>query len=164
MAQEVGNLAQMSGKVAHEITSMVEDSTKKVLSIAKTTEEEMLGLVDRARIAVQEGGNTSLQCKNILEEISDSITKVTHSVSETSTATYEQSKGLNEVKEAIIDLDKVTRFNFDGAKSSANLSDSLKNQSEDLQNLIINLSTIMQGDYLSKEVDKITVKAEGLGH
>lgn len=146
VAEEVGNLAQMSGNAAHEITSMVENSTKKVLSIAKSSEQEMLILVDRARGAVKKGSKTSLQCKAILEEISSSISMVTESVEEISTATFEQSKGLVEVKEAIVELDKVTLVNFNGAKSSATLSDNLKEQSQELQELIAGLSAIMQGE------------------
>ncbi|EQC44955.1 signal transduction four helix bundle sensory module [Bacteriovorax sp. BSW11_IV] len=146
VAEEVGNLAQMSGNAAHEITSMVENSTKKVLSIAKSTEQEMLILVDKARGSVKQGSKTSFQCKAILEEISSSISMVTESVEEISTATFQQSKGLVEVKEAIIELDKVTKDNFNGARSSATLSDNLKEQSNELQDLIAGLSQIMQGE------------------
>lgn len=149
VAEEVGKLAQMSGAAAFEIGEMLENSTKKVELIAKTTEDEMMVLIDSAKKTVAMGSATSKECQNILEEIVTSITSVTASVKEISTASSEQSKGLFEVKDAVKELDETTLLNSNGAKSSLSLSESLELQSDELSSLIIELGEIMYGNKAS---------------
>lgn len=149
VAEEVGKLAQMSGAAALEIGSMLDSSTKKVELIAKTTEREMLVLIDSAKETVAMGSSRSKECQHILEEITASIITVTSSVSEISTASLEQSKGLSEVKDAVKDLDETTLLNSDGARASLSLSESLEHQSYDLNLLIEELGEIMYGKRVS---------------
>ncbi len=149
VAEEVGKLAQMSGAAANEIGVMLENSTKKVESIAKSTEEEMLTLIDKAKRTVGIGTATSKECQQILEEIVTSISHVTSSASEISSASQEQSKGLFEVKDAVKNLDEATIKNSNDAKSSLALSESLEGQSEELNVLILELSEIMHGNIVA---------------
>ncbi|EQC46509.1 methyl-accepting chemotaxis protein signaling domain protein [Bacteriovorax sp. Seq25_V] len=146
VAEEVGKLAQISGTAATEIETMLDNSTKKVEMIAKSTEEEMLSLIGRAKETVDMGSSTSLECQRILEDIFSSISRVTESATEISTATQEQAKGLFEVKDAVKTLDESTERNTNVAKSSLTLSKNLESQSQELNHLILELSELMYGD------------------
>ncbi len=89
VASEVRSLAQRSAAAAKEIKSLIGDSVEKVGNGSKL---------------VEQAGHT-------MEEIVNSVTRVTDIMSEISAASQEQSQGIEQVNQAITQMDEVTQQN-----------------------------------------------------
>ncbi|WP_408646979.1 methyl-accepting chemotaxis protein [Trinickia dabaoshanensis] len=114
VAGEVRLLAQRSATAAREIKNLIEDSTSKVVSGAT--------LVDRA-------GQT-------MEEIRLAIRRVTDIMNDISTASVQQSSGIEQVNNAVTQMDEVTQQNAALVEQAAAASGSLKQQAIDLHNAV----------------------------
>lgn len=110
VAGEVRTLAQRSAQAAKEIKSLIE---RNVEQVAQGT-----ALVDKA-------GKT-------MEEIVLSIRKVSDIVSEITVATVEQSKGIQQVGDAIGQLDQFTQQNAALVEEGAAAAESLQTQAKQL--------------------------------
>ncbi len=106
VASEVRNLAQRSAAAAKEIKELIGDSVEKVDSGAR--------LVDQA-------GAT-------MNEIVDSIRRVTAIVAEISTASQEQTSGIEQINAAITQMDQVTQQNASLVEEAAAASSALQDQ------------------------------------
>jgi methyl-accepting chemotaxis protein len=110
VASEVRSLAQRSADAAKEIKSLITASVERV--------EQGTALVDRA-------GHT-------MEEVVTAIRRVTDIMGEISSASTEQSQGVNQVGEAVGQMDRVTQQNAALVEQSAAAADSLKQQAQQL--------------------------------
>jgi methyl-accepting chemotaxis protein len=106
VASEVRNLAQRSATAAKEIKSLIADSVQTV---------------DAGADLVDEAGRT-------ITDVVTSVKKVSGAIAEIAAATGEQSTGINQVNEAVTELDRVTQQNAQLVDESANASDSAKQQ------------------------------------
>jgi methyl-accepting chemotaxis protein len=110
VAAEVRSLAQRSAEAAKEIKTLISTSVERV--------EQGTTLVDRA-------GET-------MTEIVGSIRRVTDIVSEISAASREQSAGVNQVGEAITQMDQTTQQNAALVEEGAAAAESLRQQAQQL--------------------------------
>ncbi len=110
VASEVRSLAGRSAEAAKEIKALIGDSVTRV--------EQGTALVDQA-------GTT-------MGEVVASIKRVTDIMGEISAASNEQSTGVEQVGEAITQMDQATQQNAALVEQSAAAADSLKMQAEQL--------------------------------
>jgi methyl-accepting chemotaxis protein len=110
VATEVRNLAQRSASAAKEIKDLINDSVDKVRAGSE--------LVD-------ESGKT-------LAEIMESVKKVTDIVAEIAAASEEQSAGIEQVNNAVTQMDGVTQQNAALVEQAAAASKAMQQQSEKL--------------------------------
>ncbi len=110
VATEVRNLAQRSAQAAKEIKTLINDSVERIGEGSK--------LVDNSGKA--------------LEEIVDSVKKVSDIIAEIAAASEEQSTGLDEINKAVTQLDEVTQQNAALVEEAAAASESLDDQSREL--------------------------------
>ena len=110
VAGEVRTLAQRSAEAAKEIKSLITHNVEQV--------EQGATLVDQA-------GKT-------MGEIVGAIRKVSDVVTEISAASAEQSGGIQQVGDAVNQMDVVTQQNAALVEESAAAADSLKKQAQDL--------------------------------
>ncbi len=108
VAGEVRNLAQRSAAAAKEITALIGDSVEKVDSGSK--------LVDQA-------GAT-------MAEIVQAVKRVTDIMSEIAAASNEQSSGIEQVNQAITQMDEVTQQNAALVEEAAAAAEAMQGQSE----------------------------------
>ncbi len=106
VASEVRNLAQRSAAAAKEIKELIGDS---------------VGKVDAGSKLVQQAGMT-------MTEVVDSIHRVTDIVGEITTASVEQSAGIEQVNRAIADMDSVTQQNAALVEEAAAAAASMREQ------------------------------------
>ncbi len=106
VAGEVRNLAQRSAAAAKEIKALIGDSVDKVASGSK--------LVDEAGVT--------------MENIVVSIQQVTEIMAEILSASQEQRAGIEQVNQAIMQMDKVTQQNAALVEESAAAAESLQDQ------------------------------------
>jgi methyl-accepting chemotaxis protein len=127
VAEEVGNLAQMSGKAAQEITELLDSSLKKVRELTVEADFEIKKVVDLSAANILEVISKVNHCQDINREILSNSEKITFLISEVAVASEEQTKGVNEITKAIATFDIVTDRN---SQLSNNLNDSAKSLSE----------------------------------
>jgi len=110
VAAEVRNLAQRSAAAAKEIKELISDSVGKV--------QEGTSLVENA-------GKT-------MEEIVQSVQRVTDIMAEISAASSEQSAGIEQVNNAITQMDEATQQNAALVEEAAAAAESLTEQAHNL--------------------------------
>ena len=114
VASEVRTLAQRSASAAKEIKLLIDDSVGKVDAGAK--------LVDQA-------GAT-------MDEIVASVRRVTDIMGEISSASLEQTSGIEQINMAISQMDQVTQQNASLVEEAAAAAESLQDQSGKLAGLV----------------------------
>jgi methyl-accepting chemotaxis protein len=110
VASEVRNLAQRSAAAAKEIKSLIGDSVDKV---------------DAGSKLVGEAGST-------MDEVVASVKRVTDIMSEILAASQEQSAGIEQVNQAIGQMDQVTQQNASLVEEAAAAAESLQDQASNL--------------------------------
>ena len=110
VASEVRNLAQRSAEAAKEIKSLIGRSVQQV---------------EQGTTLVGQAGQT-------MDEIVSSIKRVSDIVGEISSASVEQSAGVQQVGEAVSQMDQTTQQNAALVEQSAAAAESLKGQARQL--------------------------------
>ncbi|GEM_PF-388921 len=162
VAEEVGNLASMSGKAAAEIGVLLDDSTHKVSNIVKSSKEHMEKILVSAKKNVEDGIHKSGECESILDDVLNSFEIVDQSVTEIARSAGEQAQGVHEITQAIQEIDSATQQNSDVASESSIRAEDLKNQSDSLSTIVLDMEGIVHGSHSNKEkvVAKKKVKAK----
>lgn len=145
VAQEVGNLAEMSGNAAKEITSMLENSIRKVETIVTETKSKVDHLIQNGKIKVEVGKETARRCGQTLDEIVGLVREVNLMVSEISTASQEQSQGVSEINKAMTQMDQVTQMNATSAQDTASAASVLSDEAFSLKTMVEDLSATIHG-------------------
>jgi len=114
VASEVRNLAQRSAAAAKDIKALINDSVEKV---------------EAGSTLVNEAGNT-------MHEIVASITRVTDIMSEITSASVEQSAGIEQVNTAIVQMDQVTQQNAALVEEAAAAAESMQDQAARLSEVV----------------------------
>jgi len=114
VAEEVRNLAQRSAKAAKETTELIEGSVTKT----------------------QYGTQMAHATHEALGEIINGIKRVTDFIEEINSASKEQVQGIDEVTEALTQIDMVTQANTASAEESASASEELAGQSLQLKDVL----------------------------
>ncbi|MFI5445994.1 methyl-accepting chemotaxis protein [Polaromonas sp. UC242_47] len=106
VAGEVRNLAQRSAVAAKEIKVLIDDSVARV---------------DAGSQLAEDAGKT-------MEEVVDSVKRVTGIIAEISAASQEQTAGIEQVNQAITQMDQVTQQNAALVEESAAAAGALREQ------------------------------------
>jgi len=114
VASEVRNLAQRSAAAAKEIKTLIGDSSAKV----------------------EEGSRLVSDAGATMQEIVTSIGRVTAIMSGIAMASQEQSAGIEQVNQAIAQMDQVTQQNAALVEEAAAASTSMKEQAQLLSDLV----------------------------
>ncbi|HYD79084.1 MAG TPA: methyl-accepting chemotaxis protein [Paucimonas sp.] len=139
VAAEVRNLAQRSAGAAKEIKQLIDDSVHKVALGSQ--------LVDQAGLT--------------MGEIVTSVKRVTDIMSEITSASQEQSDGINHINEAINQMDSATQQNAALVEQAAAAAQTLDEQAKNLAQLV---SIFKLGDgSLTASVQASAVTPIGLG-
>lgn len=114
VAGEVRNLAQRSAQAAKEIKSLIENSVSRV---------------NMGSEQVQDAGET-------MKEIVTAVTRVTDIMGEIATASDEQSRGIEQVSQAVAEMDGVTQQNAALVEQSAAAAAALEDQANYLRQAV----------------------------
>jgi methyl-accepting chemotaxis protein len=133
VAEEVGNLAQMSGNAAKEITSLLDESILKVEQIVATSKTKVGGLIISGQAKVDVGTEVAKKTSAVLVDLVGAITDVNQLVDEIVTASKEQSQGVEEINNAVAQMEQVTLQNAAASHESASASAILSKQADVLR-------------------------------
>jgi methyl-accepting chemotaxis protein len=121
VADEVRNLAQRSAQAAKDTTSLIEDS------IAKSQAGKLK--VDQVATAIRSITTESLQMKTLVDEIN--------------LGSQEQSRGIDQVSNAIRQMEKVTQSTAANAEQSAAAAEQLTAQSKSVKDIVEHLNALV---------------------
>jgi len=114
VATEVRNLAHRSAAAAKEIKVLIDDSVARVETGSKL---------------VEQAGST-------MEDVVDSVRRVTDIMSEITAASQDQSAGIAQINQAIIEMDNVTQQNTALVEQAAMAAQSLQDQAAEVANVV----------------------------
>ncbi len=114
VASEVRSLAQRSAQAAKEIKTLIEDSISRV---------------DQGSELVANAGST-------MEEIVQSVARVNDIMGEIASASDEQRRGIEQVAQAVSQIDQVTQQNAALVEQAAAATDALESQAEHLSGTV----------------------------
>lgn len=132
VAEEVGNLAQMSGTASNEISNMLSTSIEKVNFIAEQTGSKVGNLIDDSRERMSSGARLVEECQSAIQEILQRIEEMMSNTSSIHLAAEEQSKGIEEVTKALVRLDEMARKNMEMSRETAQQSQIVVEQAKSL--------------------------------
>lgn len=133
VASEVRNLAQRSAQAAKEIEGLIDESVNNV----KT------------------GSSQVTLAGDAMENIVKAVTNVTDIMGEIASASNEQSKGISQVGQAVIEMDSVTQQNAALVEESTAASASLEEQARRLTEIV---SIFKLSDAAEKQAGNKTIK------
>ena len=114
VAAEVRNLAQRSAEAAKQISALIEDSTNRIYNGSKQ--------VDLAN--------------ETMVEIVQSVKRVTDIMAEIAAASNEQSSGIEQVNQALIQMDEVTQQNAALVEEATAAAESMRAQADSLSETV----------------------------
>lgn len=114
VAGEVRNLAHRSSEAAKEIKRLIEDSVARV---------------ENGKALVEKAGNT-------MHSLVHSVQHVTNIISEISTASEEQTRGIEQVNVAIAQMDETTQQNAAMVEQAAAAAQSMQEQAQMLRDTV----------------------------
>jgi methyl-accepting chemotaxis protein len=114
VAGEVRNLAQRSASAAREIKELIDDS---------------VGKIDAGAQLVHQAGDT-------MDDIVESVRRVTHIVSDIAAASEKQTSGIDQISQAIGQIEGVTQRNAVVVEEAGGASESLREQAVRLSQLV----------------------------
>jgi methyl-accepting chemotaxis protein len=135
VASEVRTLAQRSASAAKEIKELIGDSVEKV---------------EIGSRLVEQAGQT-------MEQVVDSVRRVTDIMSEISTAGDEQSAGIEQINQAVSEMDTVTQQNAALVEEAAAAAEAMQQQAANLERVV----SVFRLDGMQRATAPATVKPAG---
>ncbi len=123
VADEVRNLALRAAEAARNTADLIEGTTKKV----------------------QDGSTLVERTSEEFGKVEESAVKVAELVGEIAAASREQSEGIDQVNQAVTDMDKVTQQNAANAEESASSSEEMNAQAEQMKQMVNDLVVLVEG-------------------
>ena len=136
VAEEVGNLAQMSGKASTEIADILSDSIVKVKGVIEETNRNVKRLVDAGNMKVSTGVQIADRCAKVLDDVVTNAEIVKNMMNEVSVASREQAEGVKNISLAMNQLDQATNHNTKSANQTSLDAKTLSGHSEKLKSTV----------------------------
>lgn len=134
VAEEVGNLAQMSGNAAKEIQNLIADSQKQVAQIIEITQAR-----------TQESKSVSEEALTAFTDIAGGIQAINERLQGVAQATREQEIGIQQINIAMGHMDQTTQRNSAVATEANALAQELGKQSERTYRVMRAFRTLVLG-------------------
>jgi len=143
VAEEVGKLAQMSGNVSNEIAMIVDSSLKTVKDTVSQTKSKVENLTTQSEKMSDKNFELVKKCDEIFSTIDTNITETLSLVEQINIASHEQLVGVNDLNNAIIQLQEVADRNLLVASQATEHSNEFIHQASDLVANVKEVNTTM---------------------
>ncbi len=128
VADEVRGLAQRSAQAAKETAAMIENSVQKSVNgagISQKVAQSLQGIVAKARQ---------------VDELAGQVVS----------SSREQSQGISQINHAVVEMEKATQSTAASAEESASASEELNAQANGLQDTVLELQHLVNGNHLTQ--------------
>lgn len=146
VAEEVGNLANVSGASANEINSLLQTSIEQVNQIVRETKSSIESFAREGKEKVQFGVTTAHHTREVFDEILTNVNKVNQMVTEISSASQEQARGMVEINKAMFNLNQGTDNTAAIAGQSSSAAENLSQQAQTLNEVVQVLMESLHGE------------------
>lgn len=148
VAEEVGKLAEMSGRSATEISHMLTQSIVHVENIVQDTQKNVSACIKEGNVKVQAGMKVANECRTVLTEVSDSIQKASSVAQDISIASEEQKIGVGEILKAVNQLDTITHRNTQMSNEAAQSAKELESYADSVSKNVNSFMYVLDGNAL----------------
>lgn len=145
VAEEVGRLAAHSGRVANEISTSIEESSRLVTTIIDAAQMQIEELSASAEERTQHGVDVNSACRSTFETILSQITTLHQSVQAIGSASAAQAKGLDGISSAMTQMEQITERSASFATESHSLGQILGESSQRLEESVESLALFIHG-------------------
>jgi methyl-accepting chemotaxis protein len=142
VAEEVANLAKVSGQSSVEIAQMIEAGSQQITALLKSTQETVKTLSATTKAQMTNGREAAERCQIAINEIVSQVSQFGTMAGELRAAAQEQASGVKEVSREIQEIDALTKQTVEVnarvrgvSENLLNLAGSLKNEVNDLASL-----------------------------
>ncbi|EQC44042.1 methyl-accepting chemotaxis protein [Bacteriovorax sp. Seq25_V] len=143
VAEEIGGLAQQSGKSANEISTELDNSFGSISGIIQRSKDEVFAGVNNNKSLIEECLNLSQECESVLQKISTMFESISSSSIEIADASKEQSVGVEEINSAVQEINDSNQVTAQRSNEVENLSRNIHNVSELLSESIEELNKMI---------------------
>lgn len=119
--------------------AVVADAVRSLAQRSATSAKEISDLISASVEQIEQGQNVAQSSSTVLKKIVDSVNKVASLNDEIATASVEQSNGVNQISQAMNQLDHVTQSN---AASSSTISSAAAELDESTENLTTTITSL----------------------
>lgn len=145
VAQEVGNLAEASGKSAQEISEMLASSSTLVNETSENIKKQIESILELTRSQLAENSFKVNSMQNIFNEIVEKSTLAAEEMNAIDSASQEQISGISGVSKAMGQIEAASQRNNKVAHASASAASELNSQSQRLLEAIDDLNSVIKG-------------------
>lgn len=145
VAEEVGNLAEMSGQAAKQITNRLAESIKYVDNLISEMEQKLKQKIEINQRTLVESKSVAESCRQSLENAVLVAKQVSDLVSNISDATSEQNTGITEITSAVSMLEQNNQESVNSVTKNFEVVSELKKQSDELRKLSCDLEVLLEG-------------------
>ena len=157
VAEEIGNLANMSGEAATEITDLLDSSLGKVKSIVDMNKTIVSSMSEKVLAEVNTGKEVSTNCRTILDEVVSRMSSLNQAIDQIAISSDEQSTGVAEINAAVRQMDSSIGNLSQLSAKSAKDADSLNSTVSDLDRALNSLQKLV-GKVKQKPLKKEATK------
>jgi methyl-accepting chemotaxis protein len=141
VAEEIGNLAAMSGDSAGSIQQTLEQTDNKVKKIISDINSESIQLTNELQTQNITGQEIFKEFNKNFDGAIGSIEGIVEKIAEIKVASDEQNKGVKEMRDAIFLVNQSIQRNSLVVGQTTNLADLLTNDVKDFKDLIFDLKS-----------------------
>jgi methyl-accepting chemotaxis protein/methyl-accepting chemotaxis protein-1 (serine sensor receptor) len=132
VAEEVRSLAQKCAQAAKDTAVLIEESISKS----------------------NEGTATLSQVNEAIRAVTENAAKVKELVNEVNRSSQEQARGIDQISQAFVQIEKITQGSAAGAQQSASASEELNSQANSLNDIVVLLHDMVGGAVQAAALDK----------
>lgn len=136
VAEEVGRLAEMSGKSAVEISEILSKSSEMVNQIISKNSSSLKKVLLENTAFIDEGVVAAKQCEESFSKISSVSQVITNKVAQITSASQEQALGVQQINQAMAVIDSLSQKNLAVVHELSGSSEGLMSE-----NKVLSLST-----------------------
>lgn len=145
VAEEVGNLANLSGNAARGITALLESSRNEVSEIVRRSTESTDILLKEDARKVDQSITIAEMCNSSLRKINDNVQDLKSKIDSVSQASSEQSQGLEGISKAIVEIGTSARRVSEVAQTSDAVAAKLDDGVNELRELNRQFTHLVKG-------------------
>ncbi len=145
VAQEVGNLAEASGKSAAEISDMLASSSKLVNATSENIKRQIESILDVTKTQLTQSASKVDSMQSVFDVIVEKSSLAAEEMKIIVQASKEQITSISGVSEAMGQFDMVTQRNNEAAQSTSLAANELNSQSQELIMAIDELNLVIRG-------------------
>ncbi len=143
VAEEIGGLAQQSGKSANEISTELNNSFGSISGIIQRSKDEVFAGVNNNKTLIEECLSLSLECETVLQKINTMFETISSSSNEIAHASKEQSVGVEEINSAVQEINDSNQVTAQRSNEVESLSRNIHNVSELLSKSVEELNKMI---------------------